>query len=56
MARVVVISLLIISALGFAGYKAKKAGYESLAVGLFFIAGLFLTMMLASFMGLIKGA
>jgi len=47
--------MLIIGALCFAGYKAKKAGYQSVAVGLFFVAGLFLTMMLASFMGLIHG-
>lgn len=55
MSRVVVASLLIISALGFAAYKAKQAGYESVAVGLWTVAGLFAAIMLASFAGLIQG-
>ena len=55
MSRVVVICLLIISALAFAGYKAKQAGYQTIAAGAWTVAGLFVVIMLASFAGLIQG-
>ena len=55
MSKVVIVSLLIISALGFAGYKTKQAGYQTIAAGLWTVAGLFAVVMLASFAGLIQG-
>lgn len=53
MHRVVVISLVIIAALTFAGFKARAAGYQSIATALFTAVIGFLFFLFLGFSGVI---
>jgi len=55
MPRVVIISLVILSALLFFAFKAKQSGQQTLATALFAAAGIYSLIMLGGFSGLIGG-
>ncbi|MDH3326277.1 MAG: hypothetical protein OEM38_06115 [Gammaproteobacteria bacterium] len=53
MPRIVIISLVILCALTWSGYKAKESGYQNLSIALFTAAVVYGVILSAGFFGLI---